>query len=117
MSIAENSYNLTGMFEAELLVELMLKYWNHPYAKDGEFRQQLLESASAVLVASINGEKIIEGVDPSDMNLVAAVWYAEVTAQAIDFEKHDEVVELRKVWSQALRHSVPSCFSDPDDLV
>ena len=117
MSTAENAYALAGMFEAELLVELMLNYWNHPFAKNKEFRNELLEHAAEALLASIGGEHLIEGLAPSDMNLVAAVWYVEKVSQRNETENTVEEMESRRLWSQNVRRSVPSCFADPDDLV
>ena len=46
MSIARASLKLSGLFEAELLLELMLRYWNHPLADDRDFRNNLLENAA-----------------------------------------------------------------------
>lgn len=74
MTTAERSYQLTGLFEAELLVELMLKYWVHPFADDSEYRASLLESATEVLRASTEGTQFHPNLKPEDMNLVAAVW-------------------------------------------
>ena len=34
--IAQISLNFTGLYESELLVELMLRYWNHPNANDAD---------------------------------------------------------------------------------
>ena len=48
-SVAKLSLQLTGLFEAEVLVELMLRQWKHPLADQTEFRDQLLEQAADVL--------------------------------------------------------------------
>jgi hypothetical protein len=51
------------------------------------------------------------------MNFVAAVWYAEWAAlqsgyaDVPDHERHQ-----REAWLEVVRHSLPSCFCDQDDL-
>ncbi len=110
-------YQLSGLFEAELLVELMLRQWGHPFASDREFRQELLESATEVLRLSISGQKLIPDLNPSDMNLVAAIWCAESTESGNLASLTDPIVEERRKWCQILRARVPSCFSDSNDLV
>lgn len=45
-SIAKACLQMTGLFEAELLTELMLRFWNHPLAEDEDFRSSLLEAAA-----------------------------------------------------------------------
>ena len=37
MSIAKESLRMTGLFEAEVLVELMLRHWKHLLATDRDF--------------------------------------------------------------------------------
>jgi hypothetical protein len=34
MSIAKKSYQITYIYASELLVELMLRFWEHPLADD-----------------------------------------------------------------------------------
>jgi len=75
MSIASNSYSFCCSFEGELLVELMLRYWKHPFCEDRDFRNHLLETTAEVLRASMEGECLVEGVPPEQVNFVAAVYY------------------------------------------
>jgi hypothetical protein len=49
MSVAKRCLAFSGLFEAEVLIELMLRYWGHPLATDKDFRESLLESAASVL--------------------------------------------------------------------
>jgi len=49
MAIADESLKYAGLFEAELLLELMLRHWSHPFASDANFRNELLETAVGVL--------------------------------------------------------------------
>jgi hypothetical protein len=103
----------SGLFEAELLIELMLRYWNHPLAADAEFRNHLLESAAEVLRASIAGQQFMEDLPPKHMNFVAAVWYVEWSAL------HNGEVERkvqRRKWLDKVHKAVPSCFCPPDGL-
>jgi len=111
-TVAQKSLALCQTFEAELLLELMLRHWKHPFADDSEYRNHLLETATVVLDEAVRGTSFIEGVLPADMNFVAAVYYAELRACE---EAHDpsEHRELRENWLTIVRRSLPSCFCDP----
>ena len=114
-SIAEKSLELTSLFEAELLVQLMLWRWEHPLANDKEFANDLLEDASAALRDATQGQELIQGVPPPSLNFVAAVWYAEQCA--LDSGGGDPAInQARHAWLTALRRALPSCFCDPSDL-
>jgi hypothetical protein len=103
------------MFEAELLLELMLRHWQHPLADDAEFRNHLLETATAVLDEAVRGTSLVEGVSPADMNFIAAVYYAELRASE---ESHNssELRQVREMWLARVRRCLPSCFCDPGFL-
>jgi hypothetical protein len=114
-SIAQKSLDITSLFEAEVLVQLMLRNWGHPMADDPEFANGLLENASEALRQAIRGVTLIEGVPSSDLNLIAAVWYVEecaVNQEAIDAEE----AAARRNWLSAVRRALPSCFCNPSDL-
>jgi hypothetical protein len=113
MSIAKKCLDLTGLFEAELLLELMLRYWEHPLASNEQFRQNLLERAAEVLRSSVRGQQLMEDVPPSEMNFVAAVWYAE-WSWLLDLPKNRQ--GRRRTWLKRLRRAMPSCFCDPKRL-
>ena len=114
-SVAEKSLELTSLFEAELLVRLMLRNWLHPLADDEDFSNGLLENASQALRDAAQGKQLIESVPPTDLNFVAAVWYAEYCA--VEQEKADpRTLAARRAWLSAVRRSLPSCFCDPSDL-
>jgi hypothetical protein len=115
-SISQMSLDLTGMFEAELLVILMLEHWKHPLAADREFAQNLLESAAEVLRASVGGDQLITELEPQNVNLVAAICYAESVTLAADPSIPSPERPAREGWVEAVRRSVPSCFCDPDLL-
>ena len=70
--IAKVSLDFTGLYESELLTELMLRFWNHPNADDADFRNTLLETAAEALRAAVAGQQLIEGLAPNQMNLVSA---------------------------------------------
>jgi len=114
-SVAEKSYELTSLFEAEIFVWLMLKFWRHPLADDKDFANELLENASAALGSALRGEQLIEGLPPADLNFIAAVWYAENCAIETG-EIDPATIEARKAWLLAVRRMLPSCFCDPTDL-
>ena len=103
-----------GLFEAELLVELMLRYWVHPAAADREHANYLVEAAAEVLNQSAAGATFLEGVAAEDMNFVAAVWYAEC-CQVTDAA--DTIMEQRRDWLDKVRRALPACFCDPDNLM
>jgi len=113
MTKLENTIAFCGLFEAELLVELMLRHWNHPRAEDKEFRNYLLESTAEMLAQSQRGEQFIQEIRPEDMNFIAALCYVE-TCQIMD-ENAADTVE-RQAWLAKIRHALPSCFCNPDDL-
>src|SRR5262249_55414850 len=112
-SLPARCLEMSGLFEAELLTELMLRYWKHPFADDGSFRDQLLEAAAEVLRASIKGEKFLEDVPPREMNLVAALWYAEWNSTV---ETKDKSSAGRQAWLDNVRKAVPSCFCSQNQL-
>ncbi len=116
MSLAEESLRITGLFEAELLVELMLRHWNKPHAENPTFRASLLESCAEILQLAVNGTSLIEGLKPEKMNLVAAAWCAEASALDHVEGETQEVIEQRHQWVDRLRRAVPSCFCDPKFL-
>jgi hypothetical protein len=114
-SIAKKSLELTGLFEAEVLLWLMLRNWDHPLADDKEFANGLLEDAAATLRSAVRGATVIEGVPARSLNFVAAIWYAEFCA----IEEHDvdqTTLEAREKWLSSVRRALPSCFCDPSDL-
>ena len=114
--IAKESLRITGLFESELLTELILRQWNHPLANDSDYRMGLLEGAADVLHACINGEQLIEGVPPEEMNLVAALWVAEWTTLTSDPFIDEPERDLRRIWLDTIRRSVPSCFCNQELL-
>lgn len=115
-SIAKACLRLTGLFEAELLTELLLRFWNHPQANDAEYRSALLEAASEVLRASIGGERLFEDLEPKNVNFVAAVWYAESVSVDEPGEATASERKLRRKWLNAVLRALPSCFCNPDLL-
>lgn len=115
MTIAEACLKFSELFEAELLAELMLRYWQHPEAENREYRNALLSDAREALQKSIDGEVLLEGVRPTDMNLVAALWYVE-WCYCSDPSGIPEMAR-RQEWLNKVEQSMPSCFCDPQDLV
>lgn len=114
--IAKTSLNFTGLYESELLVELMLRYWNHPNADDVDFRNVLLETAAEALRAAVAGQCLIEGLPPDQMNLVSAIWFAEWNRISNDAELSEHERLSIETWLVTLRRSVPGCFCDHEYL-
>jgi hypothetical protein len=112
-SVASRCLALSGLFEAELLLELMLRHWGHPFATDSHFRTQLLEAAVESLKTSVAGKVLIEGIPPDQMNLVLAIWYAEWNS--VNSGENEQVNE-RVQWLETVKRAVPSCFCDHDSL-
>jgi len=113
MSQLDAAIRFCGLFEAELLVDLMLRYWVHPSLGDKDTVNYLVEAASDILKRSRDGDVFFEGIDPENMNFVAAVWYAEFCHVQ---DSNDPDVTKRREWLQKIRRSLPSCFCDPEDL-
>lgn len=112
-SIPAKCLAMSGLFEAELLTELMLRYWKHPLAEDANYRQELLEAAAGVLRAAVKGEKFIEDLPAAEMNLVAALWYAEWNGTV---DSAEAGAAARIAWLDAVRKALPSCFCSQDFL-
>src|SRR5262245_47394861 len=110
MTIAQRSLELTGLFEADLLVELMLRYWQHPLANDSDFRNNLLEAAADALRASIQGQLLYEDIRPENMNLIAAVAYVESVTLESDPEIDSGQRDARFQWLERTKKAIPSCF-------
>src|SRR6185369_7342524 len=115
-SVAKACLRFTGLFEAELLTELLLRFWNHPLADDPEFRSGLLETAAEVLRMSANGERLFEELHPQKVNFVAAIWYVESVSLAERSDVQPAERELREKWLDTLLTALPSCFCDPELL-
>jgi hypothetical protein len=113
MSVAERCLAFSGLFEAEVLIELMLRYWHHPLATDEEFRNELLEGAASVLRSAVAGKKVLDDLAPQQMNFIAAVWYVEWNALA---GGADDSQGRRRAWLNSVRQAVPSCFTPPANL-
>jgi hypothetical protein len=113
MSIAGRCLAFSGLFEAELLIELMLRYWQHPLAADGDFRNAVLEGAADVLRSCKAGEVVLEGIPGRHTNFVVAVWYVEWNTLA---SGGDDPQGLRQGWLEKVRQAIPSCFCPPDLL-
>src|SRR5579862_2321126 len=94
-SLPKRCLAFCSLFEAELLVELMLRHWNHPMANDPSYRNGLLHSTAEVLKESDAGGKLMEDVPPPQMSFVSAMWYAEwVSIQ----EASEDPGRLREEW-------------------
>lgn len=115
-SIAKACLRFTGLFEAELLTELMLRYWDHPLANDRDFRSALLEATAEVLRASAEGEKLFDDLKPQNVNFVAALWYAESMTVDPPGESSAKERRLRQQWIDKIPRAIPSCFCNPDVL-
>jgi hypothetical protein len=116
MSIAEESLRYAGLFEAELLVELMLRFWHHPSADDSDYRNHLLENAVEALRLAVAGQGLLEGIAAADTNLVAAIWYVEWQSLANATETEGKEFHARQQWLETVRRTLPSCFCDPEEL-
>src|SRR5262249_17892147 len=105
------------LYESELLVELMLRYWHHPLADDQVFRNDLLEAAVGSLKTADEGVRLFDDIPPDKTNLVAAICYSEMVAIQADPSGSDrEIRALRVNWLETVRRTLPSCFCDPDLL-
>lgn|GEM_PF-963820 len=115
-SIAEQALSFTGMFEAELLTQLILREWKHPLAENEEFRNGVLEAAAQVLQSSVNGDQVAVDISPQNMNFVAALAIAETEMLDNDVTVSTAERAARESWIENMKRSIPSCFCDPDLL-
>ena len=113
MSVAKKCLEFSGLFEAELLLQLMLRYWAHPLSADEEFRNELLEGAANVLRSCVDGQQVMEDIFADQMNFVAAVWFVEWSTISNGVEDSEA---QRREWLEKVRQAVPSCFCPPDNL-
>jgi hypothetical protein len=113
MSIAKGCLKFTGLFEAEVLLELMVRHWGHPLAADREFRNELLEGAAEALRLCVSGQRIVEEVPPEQTSFVAAVWYVEWCALSAGA---DDPQGQRQAWLDRVRQYLPSCFCPTGEL-
>jgi len=115
-SIAKASLGLTGLFEAELLTELLLRFYEHPLADDADFRASLLEGAAEALRGSVSGQRLFDDLAPANVNVVAALWYAESLAISSTSDPVASEFEGRRKWLEVIPRALPSCFCDPNFL-
>jgi len=113
MSIVKRSLDLTGMFEAEILIQLLLWRWDHPFKDDLEFQNELLENAAVALKEAIDGQQLFDDLPALETNLIAAVYFAEWSAITSGSEDIDG---RRQKWLDQLRATIPSCFHPQNDL-
>lgn len=116
MTISEESFRFSNLFEAELLLELMLRFWQHPLAHDREFRNNLIESASGILRSATEGHEVASEIPVDRVNFVLAVWIAEKNMLDMDAEVPTEQRTARLLWLDVVRRVVPSCFCNPEEL-
>lgn len=112
-SIVENSLTASGLFDAEVLTELLLWRWDHPLKNDAEFRENLLEDAATALRRAVAGEQFIESVPAAEMNLIAAIYYVEWNSL---MNGGEDPTGARRQWLDRVRRSLPSCFCSQADL-
>jgi hypothetical protein len=113
MSVAKKCLGFSGLYEAELLLELMLRFWHHPLAADADFRNELLEGTCEVLRSCVAGQKLMQDIPPDQMNFVASAWYVEWSSVSGGAEDPDG---RRQAWLDNVRQAIPSCFCSPDSL-
>jgi hypothetical protein len=111
MAVVDDALQFCSMFEAEVLLELMLRYWKHPSAADATFRNDLLEKTTEVLNIAKSRTPLLAELPAEEMNFVAAVWYAEWSAvESAPGRILANEAEPRRDWLDAIRRALPSCF-------
>lgn len=111
---AQGCYQMTGLFEAEVLTRLLLRQFGHPLAEDKEFPNDLLERAAEMLRAAVDGGVQIEGVAAHETNLVAALCEAE--SRMLHAPGAVPQGAQRSHWVKAIRRAFPSCFAPQNSL-
>ncbi|MDP6445675.1 MAG: hypothetical protein QGG36_22115 [Pirellulaceae bacterium] len=115
-STAERSLDICQLFEAEVLLHLLLTQWQHPLASDDEFRNALLESATDALRSACDGARLIDDIPPHQMNFIAAVWCVE-SQQVAAAGAAAAHCEQRLAWLDQIQRALPSCFCNPELLM
>ena len=115
-SIVDITIDFSGLFESEVLTELLLRYWEHPLADDKEFRNNLLEAATDALRYAATGRKLIDSLPAQKTNFIVAIWYSEsVSISTNDVDIPPDIMQERKAWLDRIKRSIPSCFREPDE--
>lgn len=110
MTLPRILYEITGTFEFELLIELLLRHWGHPLADDEDFRNNLFEGTASVLRQAADGAAFGD-LAAEKVNLVFATWHVE---SSLALHETDSVAqEGRKLWLEKIKRALPSCFCDP----
>ena len=107
-------YGITGTFEFELLIELLLRQWNHPLALNEEYRNDLMEAVAEALNQAGQGKSLTEEMKPNEVNMIFAAWHIETSLVAN--EQDQDLKKQREQWLLSLRRSLPSCFCNQDLL-
>ncbi len=113
-SVAAGCLAMTGLFESEVLLRLLLVQFDHPSSDDDDFNNDLLEQAAIILRKAVNGEPQVPGLPAPATNFIAAIWEAE--RRAISATPRLPQREARRQWLETVRRTFPSCFVPPDDL-
>ena len=117
MAIVDDALKFCSTFEAEVLLEMMLRYWRHPLEADADFRNDLLEKATEVLSMAQAGTCFLEDIPCAHMNFIAAIWYIEWAAmEAKANEISEDERQVRVEWLNQVRCELPSCFVDQNNL-
>jgi len=117
MAIVDDALKFCSTFEAEVLLEMMLRYWRHPLAAEADFRNEFLEKSTEVLARAQTGTCFLEDVPCSHMNFVAAIWYVEWAAIEMETKEiSEDEKRIRMEWLNQIRSSLPSCFVDQNKL-
>ncbi|SFJ69497.1 hypothetical protein [Planctomicrobium piriforme] len=117
MTIVDRAVDFSYMFEAEVLVELMMRNWSHPRMGNRNYRNELLERVKEALDQAQTGMQLLEELPAVETNFLAAVWYVEWMAlSSAPWEIPKEEIEGRTAWVETVRRVLPSCFMRQDDL-
>jgi len=106
-------YQITGTFEYELLIELLLRNFNHPLADDTEFRNTIIETVAELLNRASKGETF-GNMQASHTNIVYSVWFVE--SDYVKRQSDPPFKEQRLDWLNKIKRSMPSCFCSQDLL-
>lgn len=114
LNLPEVLFNITGTFEYELLIELILRHWQHPFATDENYRNEIMESVALLLSNAAKKKFPIDDMQQNEVNLVFALWYIE--SLLVINEQDVKLKKIRQQWLSTINHALPSCFCDQDLL-
>jgi hypothetical protein len=113
MSVARRCLELASLFEAELLTELMLRYWKYPLADAPDFRSDLLEAATQALQYAVYGGRLFDSLSPRIRTWLSRSGMPSGQRCVLAQRRiRARFTKQRERWLENVKRAIPSCFMD-----